>query len=85
MMAAVLVLDPIFEVDLALNSMLAERGAVRTMRCRRSRQGCATVSRKWWMRICPPTSTTIPHGELMLCVARRVVGPKGAQAGQKLA
>lgn len=28
------------------------------------------------MRICPPTFDTIPHGELMLCVARRVVDRK---------
>ena len=70
MMAAVLVLEPIFEADLARQQYAYRAGAARTMRWRQSRQGCAAASRKWWMPICPPT--LIPFPITNSCCAWRV-------------
>ena len=46
------------------------RQPTRSSRCRAC-SGKGTLT--WWMPTCPATFDTIPHGELMHCVARRIV------------
>ena len=59
--AVMIVLDPIFEADLQPNSMPTEQNAGRTMPSAvKGHRVVQPVSRKWWMRICPPISTIFP-------------------------
>ena len=80
--AVTIVIEPIFEADLEPNTYgyRPDRSAADAIKQVQSLlwQGHTVAAKRasgttWWMPTCPATFDTIPHGELMHCVARRIV------------
>ena len=76
MMAAVLVLDPIFEVDLAPEQYAYRAGRSAHDALSAVKAGLCNGFPEVVDADLSAYFDTIPHGELMLCVARRVVDRK---------
>ena len=80
--AVKIVVEPIFEADLEPNTYgyRPDRSAADAIKQVHSLlwQGHTDPAKRafgttWWRPTCPATFDTIPHGELMHCVARRIV------------